>query len=129
MREVEAVALTIGTWFVGSFARFLEAEAPALMAKTDRGEFKFSAIERFREILHQTVKRSIRNNSPIPHWRNRRCSRGGTCPAFNSPTVNRLPLQRVRTSRRSGPVEIAELPERQRARTMPLEVPYQVLIG
>jgi hypothetical protein len=38
------------------------------MSIKDLGEFKFSAIERFRGILHQTVKRSIGSNSRIPPW-------------------------------------------------------------
>jgi hypothetical protein len=29
---------------------------------------RVSAIERFRGILHATVKTSIANNSPIPSW-------------------------------------------------------------
>jgi hypothetical protein len=32
------------------------------------GEFKFSAIERFRGILHATVKTSLRTTPPIPPW-------------------------------------------------------------
>jgi hypothetical protein len=46
----------------------LSVESPALMAITNLGEFKFSAIERFRGILHRTVKASIGDNSPIPPW-------------------------------------------------------------
>jgi hypothetical protein len=38
------------------------------MATTDLGEFKFMAIERFRGILHATVKASLRTNPPIPDW-------------------------------------------------------------
>jgi hypothetical protein len=30
------------------------------------GEFKFSAIESFRGILHATVKTSLKTNAPIP---------------------------------------------------------------
>jgi hypothetical protein len=48
---------------------------------------------------------------------------------LGSQTVNRPPLQRVRTVRRFGPVETSGLPERQRARTKALEVRYQVLSG
>ena len=38
------------------------------MGIKDLGEFKHSAIEGFRGILHRTVKESIGNNSPIPDW-------------------------------------------------------------
>lgn len=38
------------------------------MAIADLGEFKFMAIERFRGILHATVKASLRVNPPIPAW-------------------------------------------------------------
>jgi hypothetical protein len=48
------------------FERFLSAESLDLMSIKDLGEFKFCAIERFRGILHRTVKAAIGNNSPIP---------------------------------------------------------------
>jgi hypothetical protein len=51
-----------------AFEQFLGSESPGLMAITDLGEFKFSATESFRGILHRTVKTSIANNSPIPPW-------------------------------------------------------------
>jgi hypothetical protein len=38
------------------------------MSIKDLGEFKFSAIEQFRSILHATVKGSIRTDPPIPPW-------------------------------------------------------------
>jgi hypothetical protein len=38
------------------------------MSIKDLGEFKFSAIERFRGILHATVKASTRSDPPIPDW-------------------------------------------------------------
>jgi hypothetical protein len=67
LRQVSDVALQIATWFAGSFVRFLLDESPGLMAKTDLGEFKFTAIEGFRGILHRTVKGSLKTN-PIPAW-------------------------------------------------------------
>jgi len=67
LRQVFDVALQIATWFAGSFAQFLSAESPALMTKTDLGEFKFSAIESFRGILYREVKGSLKAN-PIPAW-------------------------------------------------------------
>jgi hypothetical protein len=45
----------------------LSAESPALMTKTDLGEFKFSAIESFRGILYREDKGSLKAN-PIPGW-------------------------------------------------------------
>jgi hypothetical protein len=65
---VEQIATLISAWLRISFAQFLSAESPGLMGIKDLGEFKFSAIERFRGILHATVKASIGNNSPIPPW-------------------------------------------------------------
>jgi hypothetical protein len=50
-----------------SFEQFLSSESLGLMAKTDLGEFKFSAIEGFRGILHRTVKASLKT-SPMPDW-------------------------------------------------------------
>jgi hypothetical protein len=68
MREVESVAAQISTWLRLSFERFLSAESPGLMSIKDLGEFKFSAIERFRGILHATVKASIRSDPLILDW-------------------------------------------------------------
>ena len=68
MRQVSAVAIEISTLLRLSFEQFLGSESPGLMATTDLGEFKFLAIERFRGILHRTVKASIGNNSPLPSW-------------------------------------------------------------
>jgi hypothetical protein len=50
------------------FEQFFNSESPGLMAVAGLGEFKFSAIEQFREILHATVKASLRMNPPIPPW-------------------------------------------------------------
>jgi hypothetical protein len=44
------------------------AAALQRLEETDIGEFKFLAIERFRGILHRTVKTSLRTNAPIPTW-------------------------------------------------------------
>jgi hypothetical protein len=65
---VEQIATLISAWLRISFAQFLSAESPGLMGIKDLGEFKFSAIERFRGILHATVKASIRSDPPIPDW-------------------------------------------------------------
>jgi hypothetical protein len=82
LREVSDVALQISTWFAGSFAQFLRAESPALMAKTDLGEFKYSAIESFRGILHREVKGSLKT-TPIPAW-----AAAKVIEAWNVPTLS-----------------------------------------
>jgi hypothetical protein len=56
LRQIEDISLQIATWLRLSFERFLNTESPGLMAIKDLGEFKFSAIERCRGILHRTVK-------------------------------------------------------------------------
>jgi hypothetical protein len=81
MRQVSDVARQIATWFAGSFTQFLSTESSGLMTKTDLGEFKFSAIESFREILHRTVKGSLKTN-PIPAW-----AAAKVIEAWNVPTL------------------------------------------
>jgi hypothetical protein len=63
-----------------AFAQFLSAESPGLMAITNLGEFKFTAIEAFRGILHRTVKAAIGNNSPIPPWAANKVSQAWNVP-------------------------------------------------
>jgi hypothetical protein len=48
--------------------QFLLYESPASMAKTDLGEFKAHCIDRFKSLLHMTVKGSLRSDPPIPPW-------------------------------------------------------------
>jgi hypothetical protein len=62
------VALAIADWLRISFAIFLSSEARPLMGIRDVGEFKHYAIERFRSILHLTVRNSLSTRSPIPGW-------------------------------------------------------------
>jgi hypothetical protein len=64
---VEDFSRKISEWLRLSFERFLNAESPGLMGIKDLGEFKFSAIERFKGLLHATVKASLKTN-PIPPW-------------------------------------------------------------
>jgi hypothetical protein len=69
MRQIEDISLQIAIWLRLAFEQFLCSESPGLMGIKDYlGEFKFSAIESFRGILHRTVKVSIGNDSPIPPW-------------------------------------------------------------
>lgn len=63
MRQVQDVALQISTCCDCRSNNSLVPNPPGLMATSDLGEFKFLAIERFRGILHRTVKASIGNNS------------------------------------------------------------------
>ena len=66
-----------------AFEQFLSSESPGLMAIADLGEFKFSAIERFRGILHATVKASLRTDpQSIPDWAAAR-----VVEAWNVPTL------------------------------------------
>jgi hypothetical protein len=67
MRQIEDISLQIATWLRLSFERFLNAESRGLMGIKDLGEFKFSAIERFKGLLHATVKASLKTD-PIPDW-------------------------------------------------------------
>jgi hypothetical protein len=64
---VEAVSRQISEWLRVTFAQFLNSETPGLMAIADLGEFKYLSIQKFREILHRTVKGSLKAN-PIPDW-------------------------------------------------------------
>jgi len=68
LRQIEDVSRQISEWLRISFAQFLNAESPGLMGINDLGEFKFSAIEWFRGILHATVKASLRSDPPMPDW-------------------------------------------------------------
>jgi hypothetical protein len=67
MRQIEDISLQIATWLRLAFEQFLGSESPGLMGIKDLGEFKFSAIERFKGLLHATVKASLKTN-PIPPW-------------------------------------------------------------
>jgi hypothetical protein len=82
LREIEAVAAQISTWLRLSFERFLNVDSPSLMSIKDLGEFRFSAIEAFRGILHTTVKASLRTDPPIPPWAASR-----VIEAWNVPTL------------------------------------------
>ena len=64
---VEQISTQISGWLRAAFEQFLNSESPGLMAIANLGEFKFSAIESFRGILHRTVKGSLKTN-PIPAW-------------------------------------------------------------
>jgi hypothetical protein len=62
------VAVAISDWLRISFAVFLSSETLPLMGLRSPGEFKHYAIERFRSILHLTVRNSLSTRSPIPPW-------------------------------------------------------------
>jgi len=61
-------ALAISDWLRISFAVFLSGETLPLMGLKSPGEFKAYAFERFKSILHLTVRNSLKTNSPIPSW-------------------------------------------------------------
>jgi hypothetical protein len=65
------VAVAISDWLRISFAVFLSSETIPLMGLRSLGEFKHYAFERFRSILHITVKNSLKTRSPIPDWATR----------------------------------------------------------
>ena len=67
MRQIEDIALQITTWLRIAFNQFLSSESPGLMSIKDLGEFKFAANERFKGLLHSTVKASLKT-TPIPPW-------------------------------------------------------------
>jgi len=79
---VEQIATLISAWLRIAFAQFLSAESPGLMGIKDLGEFKFSAIARFRGILHATVKASLRANPPIPPWATAKVIKAWNVPGF-----------------------------------------------
>jgi|SRR6516164_3373699 hypothetical protein len=60
------VALAIADWLRISFAVFLSSETLSLTGLRSPGEFKYYAFERFRSILHMTMKNSLKTQSPIP---------------------------------------------------------------
>jgi hypothetical protein len=62
------VALYISDWLRISFALFLSSEVRPLMGIQDVGEWKHYAFERFRSVLHMTVRNSLRTQTPIPSW-------------------------------------------------------------
>jgi hypothetical protein len=68
MRQIEDISLQIATWLRTAFEQFLGSESRSLMGVKDLGEFKLSAIESFRGILHTVDKSSIKTDSPIPSW-------------------------------------------------------------
>src|SRR5262245_35348807 len=67
-RLASGVALAIADWLRISFALFLSSETLPLMGLKNSGEFKLYAFQRFKSILHMTVRNSLRTQSPIPSW-------------------------------------------------------------
>ena len=66
--QVELISTQISQWMREAFKEFLSSEAQNLMGMKDLGECKLYFIERFKAILHRTVKASIAKDSPIPPW-------------------------------------------------------------
>jgi hypothetical protein len=64
---VENAARQISEWLRLGFTQFLSSESERLMGINDLGEFKAHCIDRFKGLLHTTVKASLKTN-PIPNW-------------------------------------------------------------
>lgn len=60
--------IVLSEWLRIAFAVFLSSETVPLMGLRSPGEFKHYAFERFRSILHMTVRNSLKIQSPIPDW-------------------------------------------------------------
>lgn len=48
--------------------QFLSSEGKAFMAIHDFGGWKYYAVERFKGVLHFTLKNADKTNSAIPDW-------------------------------------------------------------
>jgi hypothetical protein len=81
MRQIEDISLQIATWLRIAFAQFLSSETRSLMGINDLGEFKAHCIDRFKGLLHATVKGSLKTN-PIPPW-----AQAQVIEAWNVPTL------------------------------------------
>ena len=64
---VKDISRQISEWLRLGFTQFLSSESERLMGTNDLGEFKAHAIERFKGLLHSTVKAMLKTN-PIPDW-------------------------------------------------------------
>jgi hypothetical protein len=68
LKTAQAAVLSVSDWLRIAFAQFLSSEVRMLMGCKEVGEFKAYAFERFKSILHLTVRDSLKTNSPIPDW-------------------------------------------------------------
>jgi hypothetical protein len=100
LRQIEDISLQIATWLRMAFEQFLGSETRSLMGIKDLGEFKHSAIERFRGILHTVVKSSIKTDSPIPPWAATQVIEAWNVPNFM--TLPGLPIHKRNTLDRPG---------------------------
>jgi len=60
-------AREVSKWLRLGFSQFLSSESQRLMEINDLGEFKAQAIERFKGLLHSSVKAGLKAN-PISPW-------------------------------------------------------------
>jgi hypothetical protein len=80
---VEQISAQISGWLRSAFETFLTAESVYLIDINNLGEFKAHAIERFKNLLHATVKASLRSDpQPIPPW-----AAANVIEAWNVPTL------------------------------------------
>ena len=77
----EGISRQISEWLQAAFLQFLSSESPALMGIEGLGNFKFHAIEKFRETLHAVTIASLKTE-PIPTWAADRVIEAWNIPAF-----------------------------------------------
>ena len=68
LKVAQDAVLFTAEWMRIAFMQFLSAEGKALMGIHDFGEWKAYAIERFRGILHLTVRNADKTRSAVPDW-------------------------------------------------------------
>jgi hypothetical protein len=68
LRVAQGAVTASSEWIRIAFMQFLSSEARALMGIHDVGEWKAYAIERFKGVMHFTVKNAEKTNSAIPDW-------------------------------------------------------------
>jgi hypothetical protein len=78
----EGISRQISEWLRTAFMQFLNSESPALSSIDDLGNSKFHAIEKFRGILHATVKARLKTDPQIPPW-----AAAKVVEAWNVPTL------------------------------------------
>jgi hypothetical protein len=64
----EDVALYISDWLRIAFAQFPKFRGQAVNGNSGRWRVEGLCDERFRSILHLTVRSSLKTKSPIPDW-------------------------------------------------------------
>ena len=68
LRVAQEAVTASSEWVRIAFMQFLSSEARALMGIHEIGEWKAYAIERFKGVLHFTIKNAEKTNSAVPEW-------------------------------------------------------------